>query len=291
MPNGRSSACVTVLDGKAYVFGGRNSKKTYLNDLWEYDATTDTWTDLGETPLKARVNASMVAYDGKIYVGLGYAARSAYNDSSYLRDWWSYVPETKAWTRCANFPDVHTVACVSFVQGEEIYAIYGFGHHYSRDICIYSVANDRWRMLPDNSRRARMRFGGKSAMYEGVLYFGTGYCTDGSLRDWYSVDIRQDRWTSLASIPGKGREFAACTSMKDYIYLFGGRCFGGDMTGGEVMNSFMRYTPDADRWEWCGTMPNGRAENLIAFTLNGKAYWGLGEDENGKVINSLYCIE
>ena len=63
------------------------------------------------------------------------------------------------------------------------------------------------------------------------------------------------------------------------------------MTGGEIFDSYLRYAPEKDRWEWCGTMPCGRAENLIAFTLNGIPYFGLGEDEKGHVLNTLYRID
>jgi hypothetical protein len=30
---------------------------------------------------------------------------------------------------------------------------------------------------------------------------------------------------------------------------------------------------------------------MIAFTINGKVYYGLGENENGQLINKLYRIE
>ena len=57
IPVGRASACACVCEGKAYVFGGRDAGKTYLNDMWQYDPTTDSWTDLGAAPMKARGKA------------------------------------------------------------------------------------------------------------------------------------------------------------------------------------------------------------------------------------------
>ena len=53
----------------------------------------------------------------------------------------------------------------------------------------------------------------------------------------------------------------------------------------------MRYNVLKDCWEYCSTMPCGRAENMIAFTINGKVYYGLGENEKGQLINTLYQIE
>ena len=63
------------------------------------------------------------------------------------------------------------------------------------------------------------------------------------------------------------------------------------MTGGEIFDTYLRYSPEKDRWEWCGTMPCGRAENQIAFTIDGTVYFGLGEDETGIAIDKLYRIE
>lgn len=287
---GRASSAVAVLDGKAYVFAGRKKGDVYQNDLWVYDAATDSWTNLGAAPMKKRVNASIVACDGLLYMGLGYAGTGVYNDSACLRDWWSYDPATAQWTALAPFPNHQSTAAVGFAQDHQIYILYGFGHFFSRAICVYSPETNQWTIKADNPKRPRYRFGQRAALHKGLLYFGTGYTTDGSERDWYVVDVEQDSWIPRKSIPGKGREFAACTSNDNYIYLFGGRNFAGEMTGGEVLNTFMRYSPEQDQWTWCGTMPY-RMENGIAFTINGKVYFGLGEDENKQPQNNLYCLD
>lgn len=127
-------------------------------------------------------------------------------------------------------------------------------------------------------------------MLNGCLYYGLGYNTH-NLTQWYEVDLPTDTWKRIRSLPGKGREFAACAASNEHVYVFGGRYFGGDMTGGEVFETYMRYSPAKDQWEWCGTMPCGRAENQIAFSIGSKVYFGLGEDEKGHVMNQLYCIE
>ena len=290
MPIGRASACACSCDGKGYVFAGRKSDKTYLNDLWEYDPKTDTWTDLGSAPMRERVNATMCSYDGKLYVGLGYGAQRAYVDSAYLQDWWEYNPKTGEWRQLADYPDEYTIACTCFATEGKIYSLYGFRHAFSRDVCCYDVATDEWELWERNLQRAKYNTGGRGALLDGVFYFGGGYNTN-NLRYWYAVDITHDKWTPRAAIPGKGREFGACAASKEHVYYFGGRYFGGDLTGGEVFDTYMRFSPAENHWEWCGKMPCGRAENLIAFTIDGKVYFGLGEDEKGVVLPHLYCIE
>lgn len=290
LPQGRASACACALGNKAYVFAGRDAHSFFLHDLWEYDATTDVWTSLGTAPMPARVNATMASYGNALYVGLGYSAHKAYVDTAYLRDWWEYTPATDTWRRLADFPNSNTVAAVSFAQNGAVYVLYGFGHVYSSDVCRYDIATDTWTTLPANDARAKENFGGRGALFDGWFYYGTGYATC-NLTQWYAVDISSDHWQKKTSIPGKGRHFGACAATKSHLYLLGGRYFAGDLTGGEVFDSYLRYTPSQDQWESCGSMPCGSAENLIAFTIAGKAYFGLGENADGHVLNTLYRIE
>lgn len=286
---GLTSACVAVMGEKAYVFAGRENS-TYKNELWEYDSRSDSWTNLGSTPLKARVNATMAALDGKLYMGLGYSARSAYKNESYQRDWWEYTPAMGTWKQLADYPTANTVAISSFVDGGQIYTLFGFGYGYTKDIYRYDAGSNTWTYVEPHQPRAWMNFGGRGALCHGLLYFGLGYRTS-NLTQWYEVDLQSDTWTKRRSLPGKGREFAACAATNEHVYILGGRHFAGDMTGGEIFDSFLRYAPDKDEWTWCGTMPCGRAENQIGFSIGGKVYFGLGEDEQGHTINKLYCIE
>lgn len=291
MPDGgRASACACALDGKGYVFGGRDSKGEYLNDLWVYDPSHDSWTDLGPTPLTARVNATMAGHESKLYMGLGYSAKKAYQDSAYLQDWWEYTPATGTWKRLTDYPNTYTIAATSFAWEDGVFALYAFWQGFSQYVCRYDIPSDTWSVWPDNHDRALSNAGGRGAWHKGWFYFGGGYNTH-NLNQWYAVDITRDEWVRRASIPGKGREFGACAAGMDHVYLFGGRHFGGDMTGGEVFDSYLRYSPDKDGWEWCGTMPFGRAENLIAFSIDGRVYFGLGENEKGETIAEVWRVE
>ena len=291
MPKGRASACVCVCEGKAYVFGGRDESKTFFKDLWQYNPSTDTWTDLGVAPMRrARVKAAMASHDGKIYVGLGYSAPHAYWDDYYQQDFYEYTPATGAWKRLEDFPSRNTVDTHCFALNGNIYVMYGFGYGFTQEVWIYNIAENKWTQAAENPHRAHWNFGGCGAYLNGLYYYGTGFDTH-NLTQWYAADIETDHWTPCTSVPGKGRQWSACAASDEYVYLFGGRCFAGEMTGGEVFDNYLRYMPDKNRWEWCGSMPCGRAENQIAFTIDGKVYFGLGEDENEQIISKLYRLE
>ena len=278
------------MDGKGYVFGGRDANGSYLNDLWQYDPQTNTWTDMGITPLKPRAYAAVIAYEGALYVGLGVAKGKAYIDGNYLHDWWRWNPATNKWDSLAPYPDNTTIAPTMYVVDDRIYAIYGSQDCFSRNIRYYVPQADEWYSVEDDHRRALSAFCGVGATCHGRTYYGLGYNTR-NLTQWYTMNLPDDKWTACRSLPGKGREYSACGVGKNNIYVFGGRYFGGEYTGGEIFADIWRYAPDDDHWTYCGTMPGGRAENQIAFSINGKVYFGLGEDENGTILNTLYCIE
>lgn len=290
MPVPRASAVSCSLSGKGYVFSGRAQNGAYLKDLWEYDAATDQWKQVSSFPGKARVSAAMIAYDGALYMGLGYGKGKIYADSSYLHDWWRWDPNTDQWTELASYPQETTVSPTLFAVGSRIYAIYGTSGCFTREINYYDTKTNRWHSTPDSRYRALSAFGSVGAVYDGRCFYGLGNNTN-NLKQWYTVDLEADDWTRLHSAPGKGRTFSACAASKDAIYVFGGRCFAGEMTGGEVFPDILQYSPKEDEWRLAGEMPCGRAENQIAFAINGKVYFGLGEDENGTMINQLYCLE
>lgn len=88
------------------LFGGRDASNTFLNDTWEFDPLTTSWTQLqpARSP-GARVNAAMVFDAGRNRIVLigGY-------DGSYLNEIWEFdgrtwtprQPETPAFTATEN---------------------------------------------------------------------------------------------------------------------------------------------------------------------------------------------
>ena len=290
MPVPRASSAACTLDGKGYVFSGRDAEGIYLNDLWQYDPKTDVWKQLSSCPGKARVKAVMTAYDGALYIGLGFSGEKVYVDSCYLHDLWRYTPADDQWTRLNDCPYANTIGGVSCVSGSRMYVLYSTGWSQSKDIIYYDFATNQWGNIPDTGKRPGACFGATGAPFSGRFFFSTGLTWENT-KQWYEVDIPKDQWIARASYPGKGRELCACCATTEHIYLFGGRFFAGEHTGGEVFGEILRYDVDADRWERCGNIPSGRSENMIAFCIDNIVYFGLGEDERGTLHNTLYRIE
>lgn len=290
MPSARACATCFVVDGQAYIFGGRDSVSHCCNDLWRYTPATDTWEHLGATPLIPRVNATSCVAGGKVYIGLGFNG-SYYKDSSYLRDWWEYLPQTDSWTRLADYPNSYTDAATSFTGDGELYVGYGFNYNYRRDFFRYTIAGNRWDSIDVNVSFhgfPTRSFGGTGCTCAGRHFMGTGY-REHSL-NWWGELVDGTHWEQRANVPGPTRTLAASTASAQYIYLAAGMHYGGVNTTGDVLRDIRRYDPSEDKWHYAAQLPEGLM-NHIAFTIGKRVYIGLGETKDFKVTNKIYYFE
>jgi N-acetylneuraminic acid mutarotase len=288
LPVGRASASAFVVDGKAYVLCGRNADGVVLNDMWQYDINANVWVQQNDLPFKGRVKAIAQVVGGKVYVGLGYNGE-VYQDSCYLRDFWKYTPATNMWTRCADFPNSYTNANITYVIGNNIYVCYGYGPlGFSRQICCYNIILNKWIEYEDNYKRAATVMGATGEQCNNRLFFGTGaYTTSFNSNDWYEFNPESDVWIKRANIVG-GRVFAASVVGQESIFLLGGRHYGGTLTTGFLYDDILEYSISQNTWNLRGHLPGGGRENMITFSYNGKGYFGLGEDKDGKIFKDLY---
>ena len=285
IPVGRASAIAWSVGGKGYVLGGRDSANILHNDLWEYNPITDSWQNLGETPLMPRVNGVACVANGTVYVGLGFH-QSIYQSPSYLQDWWEYDPIDNTWNKLPDYPNQNTVKPNVYVQENKIYCVHGFGVGFTADIVVFDITSNQWSCIKRPQYIDRACMAGTGAMLQNRCYYGTGYNTK-NLNYWYEIDFN-GKWIKRANVPGK-RQMATCVATNKYIYLAGGRKFGGTLTDGKIYNDILRYDIHNDLWTYAGTTQSP-AENCFGFTIDGVAYIGGGECDT-HTLNTLYKIE
>lgn len=286
---GRSSAVAFAINGKGYVaLGKRNLSSTFLKDCWEFDPSSNNWTEKDSFPGVPRVKAIAAVVGGKAYVGLGFAEGEVYQSSSlYLHDFWSFDPIANKWSSLSNFPSNSTDACVSFVYKNEIYVGSGYDGFVSQnDFWKYSPDNDTWTQmqnLPENSRF------GAVACTDGVrIFFGTGFRSF-SANDWWEYLPESDSWIERKNMKD-GRVNATSFAVNNRFFVSTGRFFAGEFTGGHVKSDLLEYNANLDLWYNRGKIPNGNRENAVSFVINEKIYIGFGEN-NQSVLNDLWSFQ
>lgn len=285
------AAAYAAVDSVIYVFCGRSEEHAVNTSMLVYNAATDSWSQV-QTPLPARVHPTATTLNGDIYVGLGYSGDGIYKEESFRRDFYRYEPATGTWKRLADYPSGNTVAAISFSDGQYVYA--GFGYRsFTHELFRYDPATDKWEQFSKNLSSSDFppRVMSPIAGAVGQRYFvGTGH------RNWVGSFMAEylpasDTWEKRTSVPGKARHNAASTTTDERLFVLGGWHYGDSLTSGFHFDDILAYSPENDTWSSFGTMPCGPAENHIAATVGNTIYFGLGEDQHGKLITKFYRFE
>jgi len=210
------------ISGKGYMGGGLDYfTNIYLRDVWEYNDSTDSWTQKSDFPDSLRFLPFYFSANGKGYLGGG----TSY--TYYYHDFWEFDPLLNTWTRK---PDVNFArrGASSFVIGTDAYVVAGYDSMstYRHEVFKYDALNDSWSTVasyPDLIYPWSMNCG--------MALAGKGYIVAQTL---YQYDPFTDMWSIKASPPYPSSGFPV--AILNYGYML--------QSDGGVM----RYDPVADSW-------------------------------------------
>lgn len=210
-----------VASGKAYMGFGRGREPggpiVYHNDLWEFDASDESWVRLADCPCDGRGHPAFVTTDTKIFVGMGNSVLGNY------KDWWEYDIATDSWSQKPDFPSSRRHHPYFFEIDGLVYIAFGHGDIIYNDLHVYDPATEEWSFLgflPDQGRVAGTQFA-----YNGKGYVLSG---DGNTHDnlpqgeLWEYDPQTNEWEKLVSHPGRARWAPGSFLIDDIIYFTGG---------------------------------------------------------------------
>ena len=156
--------CVRETRTQAVGYDGVNM----LNDFWEYDPSTNTWTQKANFGGTARSGAVGLNICSKGHIGTGY------DGVNRLNDFWEYDPLTNIWTQKANFGGTARYGAVGFSIGSKGYIGTGYdGANRLNDFWEYEPLTNTWTQKANFGGTARSVAVGFSIGSKG--YIGTGY--------------------------------------------------------------------------------------------------------------------
>lgn len=270
----RWGTCEFVIDGIAYVVGGRVIS-TDVNEVWAYDPVADAWEPKAPIPGVRRLAAAF-AINGKGYVTCG-----LYENSSMRNDLLEYDPVADSWTQKASLPDDERYSSAAFTVGGKGYIVGGnqggANGPYSTDCWAYDPMTDAWS--------ARAPLPGQTLFAaRGFAADGKGHVVGGRLSDQtftnalWQYDPGTDAWTAKAALPGIPRTYSFAWSL-DYHGLI----MAGDNLQGQQLNDLWRYLPSNDSWTSFTPYTGGGNWGGAAFAIDGRVYAGLGRQGTGAV--------
>lgn len=237
------SAVWDPINSRMVVFGGRNSSSGFLDDVWAYVPSTNTWTNLTPAvggPLARRSHTAI--YDSarqRMVVFGGMTASGQRNDV-----WALNLTGTPAWTQI-----VPSGTCATRYEHVAIYdtprdrmVVFG-GAPLEGTAVALSFASNQWTQL---SSGGPIAMDGCAAIYDPVgqrmiLYGGTAYCSCICPSSTYvtsnealalSMTVPNPSWTSLGFGPPLDEPAAVYDPQCQRMVIVGGHTQDGCVLGG-----------------------------------------------------------
>ena len=178
---GRFGAVGFSIGAKGYIGTGINGSCCPFNnlkDVWEYDPTTDAWTQKADFGGGIRNWAASFAIGNKGYVGTGG------NNVVVLKDFWEFDPIANTWSQKADFGGIERNVATGLSIGGKGYIGTGTdGTVVLKDFWEYDLIADTWTRKADFGGTARLSAVGFSIDSKG--YLGTGDDSINKLQDFW----------------------------------------------------------------------------------------------------------
>lgn len=226
----RASASGFSLNNKGYICLGQGESNAFFDDLWEYDAVAQTWSQKADFIGTPRREAVSFQLDNEGYVGTGQ------DISGLTKDFYKYDPVTNTWSQIADFGGTARKEAVGFTMGGAGYVGTGDDGVYRKDFWEYNPQTDQWTQkadFPGTARKAAVGWG---------MFPQAFICTGEDVNFEYQNDLWEynyfsDSWVQRADFIGPGRS-NAIAFVVDYL-AFVGMGYGDN---GAFYDDFYSYT-------------------------------------------------
>lgn len=245
----------------------------YLDDFWQYDPASNSWTQKANVPGGKRGYAVAFVVGQKGYVGTGT------DGTFYKNDFWEYDPAGNQWTSKSALPASPRYGAFSFSMDGYGYIGTGYGS-------VNGITNDFWQYNPTtNTWQQKANYGGGNQAFSVSFSIGSkGYVGIGvnSFGEFYEYDPSLNLWTQKASFIQSDIKDATGFSVAGKGYV----CFGtststtwdGIQSVYASPNTY-RYDPSSNAWSLVADIATNsdlRRSRAAGFVIGDKVYVGTG---------------
>lgn len=231
---------------KGYICMGRGEDRatTTKNDLWEYNSTTDTWTQKANYNGGKRSSPVAFVINGIAFVGLGLD-----ENITKKKDVWQYNPTTNQWSTVSDF-----IGNTS-LSAEFSFSVGGKGY-----VCARGTS-DFWQI--DTGVWSKIKSIPTTNVSNVFVVNDVAYLASSSDKKIWKYNAGTDAWTAL-------KDFSANITLGGII-LDNKVYFAASSDDGYV---FWEYNPTADTWAKKQGLAGkvGTPEYSEAFVVNNKIY-------------------
>jgi N-acetylneuraminic acid mutarotase len=256
---GHSYSFCFVIGNKAYVGLGANMpgedyydeyNRNHHNyqEVWEYDASLDNWTQKQNFPGAPRVIPFTFSANGFGFMGGGDTTN--YN-AGHTQDFWKYDPTTDNWTRLADFPGKTSMGFSGFSLHNNGYVLEvgpgnptaPTGAEYSQRLWKYNLGTNNWEQkapLPTRNFITGTVFTISNNAYAAIGVYLEPEDAPAERADFWQYNPDTNAWTKKPDAGGGIRWFGSSFAIgsKGYLGLGNGGMYGSSK------KDFWEYAPD-----------------------------------------------
>ncbi len=265
------------INGKGYISCGVDTNDNCYNDLWEYNAVFDYWTQKANLPASYRRGAYGFELNGKGYLGGGTDDATS-DGGTILSDFWMYDPVLNLWTMKANCPT--SVFRAAFTNcNNKGYVICGVngGFSASSSVYEYNPISNNWIIkttFPGLATSSGGRDGGVATSANTKIYFGTGKDDSFFQNDWWEYDPTTNIWIQKANFPVSGRTGA-------FAFTLNNTPCAGMGSDGSYNDDTWWYNIANDSWNYTTSFSGAPRRGAAYFVIGNVGYMGTGKSGGG----------
>jgi N-acetylneuraminic acid mutarotase len=193
LPFNATNGKVATNGSKAYLY-----TNSAINNFWEFDPGSNTWTQKTDYPAGMRQYETMFAIGSKVYLGLG-SSSPAFATPDADDTFYQYNVNTNSWSQIASYPDAQYYGfrnlASAFVINNIAYVGCGATNTGMYKFYAYSPVSNSWYGIQDfpaaQSYTTGFSFGSYGFIANGQPLAGT------PTHDCYKYDPVADAWTHL----------------------------------------------------------------------------------------------
>lgn len=274
--SGRTGPTSFVVNGKAYVGLGyiqtNSSTVVYLRDIWEYNSTTNAWTQKADFGVTGRYGAHSFVIGNFAYCGGGYAGGTPI----YRYDLSRYDPSTNTWSSRNPLPNTEgRYGAGYFALNGKGYVVGGYRTNSGgpvNDCWEYDPVANTWQTkaaLPSGAP-ARVWASSWSINNLGYLAGGNDNGPTTYYKDCYEYNPVANTWTQKSNAPNTFST-ASCFVISNEAYIV-----NGVRNGSQMPSEAVKYNPVSNTWASINA-PLATARTRFKMTnINGKLFVGPG---------------
>jgi len=275
----RANATGFSIGEKGYLGTGfhNGTTRTYYNDFWEYDPSTNQWKQMADVNGGLRTGAVGLSIGNKGFMATG--------DTSGT-DVEEYDPVKNTWVSKAKFGGAGRSFAVGFSIGSKAYLGLGvdLNGNFLSDFWEYDTLTNKWEQKASFPGGARINATGFSIGNKGYIGTGVGFNNITDYNDFWEYDPAADVWKQIANLGKIGRGGAISFTIGNLGYTG----FGSTTTTGP-RNDIWAYDTSANQWTLmtnCDTSYEVFAP--VAFTIGNKAFISTGINSHGSYSLDLW---